>query len=201
GFQKRLVGGRVPLLVRRIGAQDGRQIGEQVRALRAPEGAFRVDATVVQAGMVLQLPPDEVAAVGDARGERLVRAAAVMAGHGRLGGAGQLGQPAVPFDDGVAGPAAVLVELRAAVALVGRGVGIALGEDPVGNREVVGVLAPVAGRTGDDEAAVPFLRETDDELGVVVPAVVGVERAGVGEIAVYLDAGHARGVAGAGRVE
>lgn len=187
--QERLVGGRVSGgRVRRVGPQNPREVGEQVGAVGAPERAFRVDAAVEQLRAVLQLPADEVSAVGDARRIRAAGRAPVPFRDDLLGGPRELRHPVVPFGDGVAGAAAVLEELGAAVALVRRGVGVALGERPVGDREVVGVLPPVAGRAGDHETAVPALGQADDELGVVVPAVVGVERRGVGEVAVQLDA-------------
>ena len=44
-----------------------------------------------------------------------------------------------------------------------------------------------AGGPGDDEASVPVPRQADHELGVVVPAVGGVEGGGVREVAVELD--------------
>ncbi len=87
----------------------------------------------------------------------------------------QLGDARVPLGHRVARPPAVAVERAADVALVGRGVGVAAGEHPVGDREVVGVLRAVPRRTGDDEPAVPVVGQPDHELRVVVPAVRGVE--------------------------
>ncbi|CAO0824921.1 hypothetical protein SMICM17S_13229 [Streptomyces microflavus] len=168
-------------------AQGGRQEGEEVGSLGAPEGAFPVDAPVVQLGVVLQLPAHQIAAVGHAHRQRAGGRALVAAGDHLAGRAGELGDPEVALGEGVAGGPAVAVEGGAGRALVGGGERVALGDRPVPEGPVVGVLLAHARRAGDDQAAVPAVGEADDELGVVVPAVVGVGGGGVGEVAVDLD--------------
>jgi hypothetical protein len=165
------------------------ELGEEV-AIRGHEDTAPGDAAVVEVGPVLQLPPGEVAGNGEPGDVGPARLSVVSLGEHVFGRDGELGDPCVPLGDDVAGLLSVGVQPGSAVALVGRGVGVAPRQHVVGDDDVAGVLATDAGRPGDDESSVPVSREADHELGVVVPAMGGVEGGGVREVAIELDPWH-----------
>ncbi len=186
----------------------GRQVDEDVRAARIDERALPVDAAVEQIGRLLHRAPDLVAAVRRADRVGAARRLVVAHLHRVLGqpGRGQhvlgplrerLGRVVVEEVDPDARcrvqPAGQRVVGRGRRrpdvgdgqvedALVLRGVGVALLDDVVAPREVAVVLAARAGRAGDDELAVPVVRQAEQEAGLAGRVV--------GEATRDLEAGH-----------
>ncbi len=190
-------GGRVVVVVE----DRGRQVGEQVGRVLVDEGAFPVDAAVEQLGRGLDGAAHLVAAVGRAHGVDEARRAAVVGDHA-------LAREARGLDHGF-GPArellvgAVVVEvheggrhrvqpaaqrvgrrgqLQVEHALVLRRIGIALLHHIVAPREVAVELAARARGAGHHEAAVPVLRQAQQEARLA---------SGIGrDAAIQLDARH-----------
>src|SRR5215208_3763216 len=127
------------------------KIRKQVRSLGAPKHALPIHAAVVELWGFLQGIARQVAAVGNSRDVRATRKLLVVLGSSALGSDRQLLYALMPFGYRVTRHPAAAVESRAAVALVGRGVGVALRQDEVADHEVVCVLSPHPGRAGDHQ--------------------------------------------------